>query len=193
MKQKAKNSFDFLTISRSVAILTAVSNKIKTRGHVLFKDFGNSLKAGLIVLVKGAELLAVDIDDGYHLVATDNGNDNLGVGPRRTCDVTGELMYVGHDERLCVGPRLTTDAAALGNAVAGHRTLERAELQLAIADEVEPHPEVIGQLLLEQGGDIGQRPYPIVNAVDQTPHLLGELAVSLFLVHSHLISASGAF
>ena len=48
MKQKAKNSFDFLTISRSVAILTAVSNKIKTRGHVLFKDFGNSLKAGLV-------------------------------------------------------------------------------------------------------------------------------------------------
>ena len=159
----------------------------------MFKDFGDGLKPGLIFLVEGAELLAVDIDDGDHLVATDDGNDNLGVGPRRTCDVAGELMYVGHDKRLRVGPCLTTDATALGNAVAGHRPLERAELQLAIADDIESHPKIIGQLLLEQGGDIGQRPYPIVNALDQTPHLFGKLAVSLFLVHSHLINASGAF
>ena len=55
-------------------------------------------------LVEGAKVSTVNVEYGDDLFVANEGNDNLAIGGRGACDMTGKLMHVGNDNCLFLLP-----------------------------------------------------------------------------------------
>lgn len=101
--------------------------------------------------VEGILFAAVDIehaDDGSAVIL--QGYHYLRLRPRIACDMTGELMDVGHNNGLFPVDPGPADPGILLQPDAGQRTLVGAGEQRTIPQEVETGPEKIIHLVVQQ-------------------------------------------
>ena len=80
--------------------------------------------------VKGIEFGAINIQDGKDLAVAEEGHDDLAFREAGTSYVSGEEMYIGHDDCLGLSPSRSAYAFIKGDTRASDGSLERSEHQL---------------------------------------------------------------
>lgn len=145
-------------------------------------DDGETLKGLLVYAVERLKALAVYVDYCRHLAVFEYWHNDLGTRARGACYVAGELLHVGHHEGSRLLPRRAAHASTLAYGVARHGTLEGAETQAVALNEIEPYPEIMGEGILEQGAEDGQRAYAVGDAYHETLGLGKGGGISLLLV-----------
>lgn len=83
----------------------------------LFRVTHLFLQIGLVRLVEGVEVLAVDVENGNDLSVMQNRHHNLAVGRGRTCDMSWEVIDVGYDDCFDALPCRAADTFTYGMRV----------------------------------------------------------------------------
>ena len=94
-----------------------------------------------VSLAEGGELLTVDVQHGHDRFLPEERNDDLGTRPRTAGNVTGKLLYIGHDHGLAGCPSGSTHTFPLPDACASDRTLKGTQHQLPADHAIETDPK----------------------------------------------------
>lgn len=145
---------------------------------------GYGLQMMTVGLIKGVQLLAVDVKHGkYRCIAPSQGDHNLGARLAAACDVTGELLYIGHHDGFITLQRGSTHATPASNAIASYRTLKWAQVQHTVGThDIETGPPEMHRFMY-QSGYIGHHRNRVVLALNQGTHLRHKLTIFLFFCH----------
>lgn len=148
-------------------------------------DFAELLEVFGIDVVEGVEVVAVDIEHtDYIAVRVEHRHNNLGTREAAACDVTWELLYIGHHLSLAFLPCSAAYATTIGNLEAGGGALEGSEMEVAgfFAHEVEAYPEE-WECFAYGSGCVGQDAYVVVFARDEGLEVGEELCVGFLFGH----------
>jgi len=148
------------------------------------KDGGNLLEVETVGVVEGAELVAIDVEDGpdgfFFLcmcwcvsVGDEQRDDHLAAGLGTAGDMSGKLLYVGHDDAASLLPGGTANALAEGDIGASHRTLECGKNKLIAGDTIEACPRE-SEGVVKEGCGIGEERYEVDRLGGELTYLLNE-------------------
>ena len=114
----------------------------------LLQQMGQPL---LVFPIKSAELVTVDVQHPHHLSFMHNGDHNLRVTCRRTCNMPLTFVHILNNNGLICGPRLPTHPVTLVELRAGWRSLELGQSEILVgffpSDPVVAYPPPIELLL----------------------------------------------
>ena len=94
---------------------------------------GDSLQILLVDDIEGVEFITVDIENCFHLIITDDWYDDFRARQGTACDVSGELLYVRHDDCCLSFVGSSAYTFTVWNAVAGNASLKRSETKSTVA------------------------------------------------------------
>jgi hypothetical protein len=109
-------------------------------------------------------------------------DDDFGTRSSVACDVSGELMDVGDNDRFTALSGSTADSPAQSDSHAGHLALKWAQHQLAATKKVEADPIYSRQRLKEQCCEIGGIGETIGFAGKQRGELMAQLRPSVGVI-----------
>lgn len=131
---------------------------------------GEALEVVGVGVVEGVEVAAVDVEDGYHLIVPEEGDDYLAATFGAAGDVAGELLHVGHHDSAALFPSGTTYPTTVADMHTCQRSLERTEKKFSVFNSIESCPPEV-EFVVEKGTDIGHLGDEVVLAVTKSGYL----------------------
>ena len=114
------------------------------------------LQAGGVGVVESRKLFGIGIKHAPHFAVTvGKRDDDFRLRARGAGDVVGVGIDIGYHQRGALLPCLSAHAAAVGNAGAGQRPLERPQHQIVVAHQIKAHPQP-AEGFFEHGGGVGK-------------------------------------
>jgi hypothetical protein len=111
----------------------------------------HALQERLIVLGEGSRLIGVDVDLADHAPLVADGDDDLAPRRRKAGQVAIVRAHVVDDLRAAAGGRRAAEALPHGNphVLCGLRALPGAENEILSLDEIDAHPGVVIETIVE--------------------------------------------
>ena len=173
-----------LSAPEAAASEVDVAYRRMERGIGVGEDVGQLFETEAVGVVEGAELVAIDVEDGpdgfFFLcmcwcvsVGDEQGDNNLAAGLGAAGDVAGELLDVGHDDATLLLPGGTANTLAEGDIGASDRTLECGKNKLVAGDTIEACPPE-SEGVVKEGCGIGEERYEVDRLGGELTYLLNE-------------------
>ena len=105
------------------------------------KHIHHLFEVDAVCFIKSGEFVAIDVEHTEHFSIGYYRYDDFRFRERTACNVSRELVHIGHHLGLRFGPCRTTHSTSLTDAIARHIALERTENELSVLYEIEAYPE----------------------------------------------------